>query len=145
MRSLKEFLDKARKYAKEGKWEELDKKIVPEIISSYSHEEIVDYLPMLFSDESGDVRDLAGTIASELKVSKLSEDKKYELKELIRKGLKDPHIYARFRFAIAAVKHKLYEEEEIKEISGILEEVANVEKDEGIKNLAISYLKKLKK
>lgn len=138
-------MEKAKQYAKEGKWEELDKNIIPEIVSSYRHEEIVDYLPFLFEDESGDIRDLAGTIISELKISELPESKRYEVKELVRKGLKDTHIYARFRFAIAAIKHNLYEEREKEEIFSILNEVANTEKDEEIKNLAISYLKKLKK
>jgi len=144
MTELKKLIEMAKEYAIKNNWEVIDKKIIPEILK-YDHFQVADYLAYLFNDESGDVRDLAGTITAELEMDNLPYEKREEIKSFIQKGIKDPHPYARFRSTVAAIKHNMYDSKDLELMRETLESIEKNEEDETIKALASNSLKKLSK
>jgi HEAT repeat protein len=143
MAELKKLMDKAKQYAIDGKWDEIDTDIVPNIIKTYNHSEIADELMYLTTDENNDVRDLAFTITAQLEMDDIPKEKQLKIKYAIRKGLDDNHVYAQFRAAVAAVKHSMYEPNDIKKIREILDKRCKEEEDETIRKIALEYLRKL--
>jgi hypothetical protein len=133
----KNFIERMVNYAKTEKWEEVDKRIKE--IRRYDVSEVVDIVQYLFQDEDGNIRDLAGTIVTELELKYLPQEKQQSVKELLRKGIRDEHPYAKFRATIAAIKHRLYEKEDVYIMKDTLKKI----QEEELRELAAFYLKKL--
>jgi len=74
-KSATELLKVARGYAERGEWDKLDSEVVP-AIGRYPSREVVGGLYTLFNSRSGDVRDLAGTLAATLKIRSLPPDER---------------------------------------------------------------------
>ncbi len=142
-KTAKQMLFEAQQYAKEGKWDIVDSDIVPKI-PDYKTAQVLKHLYKLFDDKNDDVRDLAGTIADRLDKHQISKSDQVKLKEKLWNGVvKDSHIYARFRAAVAYVDQGFYNRKDVPVLKKVLMEV--VEKEKGdIQELALKTIEKIK-
>jgi hypothetical protein len=132
------------KSATEGKWEEIDEKLVPEFVKSYSSTEILKelYAQALFENKNDDIRDLAGTLASKLNPKELSETEMNALYKTLYKQLGDSYSAAKLWAGIAIIELGMYDKDP-NAVTDVLQEVQQYGSDFQ-KDLASKYLAKAK-
>jgi len=137
--SIRSLINDAKNYAKKGEWNPVDKQIIPRL-QKYRASSVMKYLPGLFRSQNGDVRDLAGTVATAIKAKDLPNIQKVRLRTALQRELfsEDPNVFALFRAAVALTEHGIYEDKDLPRIREIFDRT-EIQNDPELKEIADRY------